>query len=187
PAFKYNIKVILQEVYYKVLFKIHEGLDSIILILKHRLKANQQRPAIEVITNYGDLPLIECFPGQLNQVFMNILANAIDALNDSNTGRSYEDIKAHPNRITITTVSENKQVKIAIADNGKGMNEEIKQKIFDHLFTTKTVGKGIGLGLAIARQIVVEKHAGNIEVNSQLGKGSEFVICIPYGSEDAEI
>ncbi|WP_414545069.1 AAA family ATPase [Nostoc sp. CCY0012] len=172
---------------YKVLFKIHEGLDSTILILKHRLKANQQRPAIEVITNYGELPLIECFPGQLNQVFMNILANAIDALDDSNTGRSYEEIKANPNRITITTVSENKQVKIAIADNGKGMIEEIKQKIFDHLFTTKTVGKGTGLGLAIARQIVVEKHGGNIEVNSQLGKGSEFVICIPYGSEDTEI
>ncbi|MEH2093611.1 ATP-binding sensor histidine kinase [Nostoc sp.] len=161
---------------YKIPFNIHEGIDSTILILKHRLKANQQRPEIEVITNYGNLPQIECFPGQLNQVFMNILANAIDALDESNTGRSFKEIKSNPNRITIKTSLENEGVKIAIADNGKGMNELVKQKIFDHLFTTKGVTKGTGLGLAIARQIVTEKHGGTIEVNSRPGEGTEFAI-----------
>ncbi|MDZ8033997.1 AAA family ATPase [Nostoc sp. DedSLP04] len=164
---------------YKVPFNIHEGIDSTILILKHRLKANELRPAIEVVTNYGNLPQVECFPGQLNQVFMNILANAIDALDESNTGRNLQNIKANPNRITVTTSIENNYVKIAIADNGKGMSEEIKQNIFDNLFTTKSVGKGTGLGLAIARQIVVEKHGGSIHCNSFPGKGTEFIIAIP--------
>ncbi|MFN6476358.1 ATP-binding protein, partial [Nostoc sp. DedQUE07] len=164
---------------YKVPFNIHEGIDSTILILKHRLKANELRPAIEVVTNYGNLPQVECFPGQLNQVFMNILANAIDALDESNTGRNLQNVKANPNRITVTTSIENNYVKIAIADNGKGMSEEIKQNIFDNLFTTKSVGKGTGLGLAIARQIVVEKHGGSIHCNSFPGKGTEFIIAIP--------
>ncbi len=164
---------------YKVLFNIHQGIDSTILILKHRLKANEQRPAIEVVTEYGNLPLIECFPGQLNQVFMNILANAIDALEESNNGRSFEEIKANSNIIKITTYLENNCVKIAIMDNGKGMSESVKQKIFDHLFTTKAVGKGTGLGLAIARQIIVEKHGGSLECNSSPGQGTEFVILIP--------
>ncbi|MEH2109002.1 trifunctional serine/threonine-protein kinase/ATP-binding protein/sensor histidine kinase [Nostoc sp.] len=167
---------------YKVPFNIHEGIDSTILILKHRLKANEQRPAIEVVTNYGNLPQVECFPGQLNQVFMNLSANAIDALDESNTGRSFEEIKANPNCITITTSVENSLVRIAIADNGKGMSEEVKSKIFDHLFTTKAVGKGTGLGLAIARQIIVEKHGGAIAVNSQPGKGTEFLIQLPPNS-----
>jgi signal transduction histidine kinase len=164
---------------YKVPFNIHSGIDSTILILKHRLKANEQRPAIEVVTNYGDLPQIECFPGQLNQVFMNILANAIDALNESSHQRSFEEIKANPNLITMTTSVSDNQVQIAIADNGTGMSESVKQKIFDHLFTTKAVGKGTGLGLAIARQIVVEKHNGSLKVNSTLGEGTEFVITLP--------
>jgi len=164
---------------YKVPFNIHEGIDSTILILKHRLKANDQRPAIEVITNYGNLPLIECFPGQLNQVFMNILANAIDALDESNVGRSFAEIKANFNRITVTTSTADNLVKITIADNGKGMSEEVERKIFDHLFTTKAVGKGTGLGLAIARQIVVETHGGTIEVNSHQGEGTEFEIVLP--------
>ncbi|MBD2494247.1 ATP-binding sensor histidine kinase [Nostoc sp. FACHB-280] len=164
---------------YKVPFNIHEGIDSTILILKHRLKPNEQRPAIEVITNYDNLPQIQCFPGQLNQVFMNILANAIDALEELNCDRSFEEIQANPNRITITTSLENHLVKIAIADNGKGMSADIKQKIFNHLFTTKAVGKGTGLGLAIAKQIVEESHGGVIEVNSQPGEGTEFVIHLP--------
>ncbi len=126
---------------YQVRFNIHEGIDSTLLILKHRLKANKHRPAIEVITNYGNLPSIECFPGQLNQVFMNIIANAIDALDESNVGRSMAEIKANPNRIIIQTSRENELVKIAIVDNGCGMNESVKKKIFDHLFTTKGVGK----------------------------------------------
>ncbi|MHC5752929.1 MAG: AAA family ATPase [Nostoc sp.] len=164
---------------YKVPFKIHEGIESTILILKHRLKANEQRPAIEVITDYGNLPQVECFPGQLNQVFMNILANAIDALDESNTGRNFAEIQENPNKITIQTSLQDNQVKITIADNANGMNEAVKQKIFDHLFTTKSVGKGTGLGLAIARQIVVEKHGGSIHCNSSPGKGTEFVIAIP--------
>ncbi|MEH2407867.1 ATP-binding sensor histidine kinase [Nostoc sp.] len=164
---------------YKVRFNIHEGIDSTILILKHRLKANEQRPAIEVITDYGNFPQVECFPGQLNQVFMNILANAIDALDESNTGRSFEEIKTNPNRIIIKTSLENEGVRIAIADNGKGINESAKQKIFDQLFTTKAVGKGTGLGLAIARQIVEETHSGKLSFNSVLGEGTKFFIEIP--------
>jgi len=164
---------------YKVPFNIHQGIDSTILILKHRLKANHSRPAIEVIYQYGNLPKIECFPGQLNQVFMNILANAIDALEESNSGRSLAEIKANPNLIKIITLRENKQVKIIIADNGKGMNQEVQQKIFDHLFTTKVVGKGTGLGLAIAKQIVEETHGGKLSCSSVVGQGTEFVIEIP--------
>jgi predicted ATPase/signal transduction histidine kinase/GAF domain-containing protein len=163
---------------YKVPFNIHQGIDSTILILKHRLKDNELRPAIEVVTNYGNLPQIECFPGQLNQVFMNILANAIDALDESSSGRSLAEIQENPNQITITTSVENHLVKIAIADNGKGMSEEVKEKIFDHLFTTKIVGKGTGLGLAIARQIVEETHNGKLSFNSVLGQGTEFIIAI---------
>ncbi|MEH2128081.1 ATP-binding sensor histidine kinase [Nostoc sp.] len=164
---------------YKVPFHIHEGIDSTILILKHRLKANEERPAIEIINEYGNLPQIECFPGQLNQVFMNILANAIDALDESNTGRSFEEIQANPNWIKITTSLKNKQVEVSIADNGQGMSESVKQKVFDHLFTTKGVGKGTGLGLAIAQSIVVEKHGGSLVVNSTQGEGTEFVITLP--------
>ncbi|MBD2358357.1 AAA family ATPase [Tolypothrix sp. FACHB-123] len=164
---------------YKVPFNIHQGIDSTILILKHRLKANEHHPAIEVITQYGDLPQIECFPGQLNQVFMNILANAIDALEEANIGKSFKEIQAQPNCITITTSLVNKIVKIVITDNGKGMNTEIQQKIFEHLFTTKAVGKGTGLGLAIARQIVEEIHSGKLTCNSVLGAGTEFIIEIP--------
>ncbi|MEG5064692.1 AAA family ATPase [Microcoleus sp. B3-A4] len=165
---------------YKVPFNIHEGIDSTILILKHRLKANEHHPAIEVVTDYGNLPPIECFPGQLNQVFMNLLANAIDALEESNQRRSLEAIKANPHCITVrTNLSGDRHIKIQIADNGAGMTESVKQRIFDHLFTTKAVGKGTGLGLAIARQIVVETHGGTINVNSTLGGGSEFEVVLP--------
>jgi signal transduction histidine kinase len=126
------------------------------------------------------LPEVDCFPGQLNQVFMNILANAIDALDESNQGRSFQEIEAHPNCITITTALVNQHwVQIRIADNGLGMPETVKQHIFNHLYTTKGVGKGTGLGLAIARQIVVEKHGGLLTVNSAPNQGSEFVIEIP--------
>ncbi|MFB2770534.1 AAA family ATPase [Pelatocladus sp. BLCC-F211] len=162
-------------------FNIHEGIDSTILILKHRLKASDAHPAIEVVRDYGDLPLVKCFPGQLNQVFMNLLSNAIDALEESNQGRNFSDLQANPNQITIQTtldVEEN-SVLIRIKDNGAGMSEEVQQKIFDHLFTTKLVGKGTGLGLSIARQIVVEKHGGTLTCKSELGKGTEFAIAIP--------
>ena len=164
-----------------VAFNIHDGLESTLLILKHRLKASEFRPAIEVVKDYGNLPLVKCFPGQLNQVFMNILANAIDALEESNKGLSFSEIKARPNQITVQTVmSESKnQVLIRIKDNGTGMPDSVKANIFNHLFTTKPVGQGTGLGLSIAHQIVVEKHGGTLTVNSSLGEGSEFVISIP--------
>ncbi|MBD2438082.1 AAA family ATPase [Nostoc sp. FACHB-110] len=160
---------------YKVSFNIHEGIDSTILILRHRLKANEKRPAIEVITDYGNIPAIECFPGQLNQVFMNIIANAIDALEEIKIAKNQE-IKQ---QITIQTSLQNQYVVIKIADNGIGMSPEVQQKIFDNLFTTKGVGKGTGLGLAIARQIVEEKHDGKLTCESVLGKGTKFMIQIP--------
>ncbi|GAB4304990.1 MAG: hypothetical protein Fur0025_46920 [Oscillatoriaceae cyanobacterium] len=160
---------------------LHDGIDSTLLILKHRLKATEQRPAIQVLKDYGDLPLVECFLGQLNQVFMNLLANAIDAIEESNQGLRFSQIKAHPNQIKIKTAlnPDGDSVSIRIRDNGTGMSEAVKQKIFDHLFTTKTVGKGTGLGLSIVRQIIMEKHGGKIEVHSTLGQGAEFVITIP--------
>ncbi|MEP6525256.1 ATP-binding protein [Microcoleus vaginatus DQ-U2] len=164
-----------------VAFNIHDGLDSTLLILKHRLKASEFRPAIEVVKEYGKLPLVKCFPGQLNQVFMNVLANAIDALEESNKGLRFSEIKALANQITVQTVlsEDQNQVLIRIKDNGVGMSNEVKENIFNHLFTTKSVGQGTGLGLSIAHQIVVEKHGGTLTVNSCLGQGSEFVICIP--------
>ncbi|MEG3877332.1 ATP-binding protein, partial [Microcoleus sp. herbarium7] len=164
-----------------VAFNLHEGIDSTILILKHRLKANENRPEIKVIKNYGQIPQVECFAGQLNQVFMNILANAIDALEESNQDRSFAEIEANPNLIVITSeCSENKtSVFVRIKDNGRGMPEEVKQKIFEHLFTTKAVGKGTGLGLAIAHQIVAQKHKGLLAVNSTFGQGAEFIIALP--------
>ncbi|MCW5314088.1 AAA family ATPase [Nostoc sp. KVJ3] len=170
---------------YKVPFDIHEGIDSSILILRHRLKANENRPAIEIVKNYGKLPLVECFAGQLNQVFMNLLANAIDALEQYNTERSLEAILANPNRITIQTrlLESGQQILIKIADNGVGMSPEVKERVFDHLFTTKPVGKGTGLGLAIARQIVVEAHGGSLSCISELGQGTEFVIQISTQQE----
>ncbi len=166
---------------YKIPFNIHEGIDSTLLILKHRLKANNQRPAIEVIKNYGEIPEIDCFPGQLNQVFMNLLANGIDALDESYQGVDLETIRSNPQQIWINTEksADGESIIIHIRDNGAGISEEVKNKIFEHLFTTKPVGKGTGLGLAIAHQIIVEKHQGSITVNSTLGKGTEFIITLP--------
>ncbi|MEH2014236.1 hybrid sensor histidine kinase/response regulator [Nostoc sp.] len=165
----------------KVSCNIHDGIDSTIMILKYRLKASEDRPDIQVIRDYDNLPELECFLGQLNQVFMNLLANAIDALEESNVGRTYIEIEANPNQVLIqTTLNENKNhILIRIKDNGMGMSADVQQKIFDHLFTTKPVGQGTGLGLSIARQIVVEKHGGTLEVNSAIGQGSEFIIKLP--------
>ena len=160
-------------------FDIHEGIESTVLILRHRLKANEQRPAISVMTDYGNLPAIECFPGQLNQVFMNILANAIDALDEASQGRSADAMQAEPQRITIKTSVDNGYAKIAIADNGPGIPESAKASIFDRLFTTKAVGKGTGLGLAIARQIVVDTHEGYLDMQSEIGQGTQFCIRLP--------
>ncbi|MBD2354187.1 response regulator [Tolypothrix sp. FACHB-123] len=170
----------------KISCNIHDGIDSTILILKHRLKASNLRPAIEIIRDYDNLPEIECFPGQLNQVFMNIVANAIDALEESNLGRSYQEIANKPNYIKIKTqlIPNENNILISIQDNGLGIPNEIKSQIFDHLFTTKPVGKGTGLGLAITQKIIVDKHGGDITVNSVLGEGAEFVIILPINSRN---
>jgi signal transduction histidine kinase len=166
---------------HSVEFNLHDGLDSTLLILKYRLKANDQRPEIQVVRQYGTIPMVNGFPGQLNQVFMNILANAIDAMEEANQGHKFSEIEQHPNQIAIATelTEDEKAVKIRIKDNGNGMSEEVRQKIFDNLFTTKGVGKGTGLGLAIARQVVVDKHHGNLDCVSSLNAGTEFIIQIP--------
>ncbi|MBP0018570.1 MAG: AAA family ATPase [Cyanobacteria bacterium SBLK] len=162
-------------------FDLHDGLDSTLLILKYRLKANEQRPAIEIVKNYGEIPSIDCYPGQLNQVFMNLLANAIDALDESNKEKTFQEIERAPNRITIVTeLSEDKKkIAIRIIDNGMGMSEDIKARIFEPGFTTKGVGKGTGLGMAIAKSIVTEKHGGRIFCQSILERGTEFMISLP--------
>jgi len=162
-------------------FNLHEGLDSTLLILKYRLKANERRPAIEIVKQYGELPEVKCYAGQINQVFMNLVANAIDALDESNEGKTFAQIEKAPNRITIATefVPSENSVIVSIADNGTGMPEEVRAKIFEQGFTTKEVGKGTGLGLTIAHQIIAEKHGGTLTCHSELGKGTAFVIKIP--------
>ncbi|MEQ8957750.1 MAG: hybrid sensor histidine kinase/response regulator, partial [Coleofasciculus sp. C2-GNP5-27] len=168
-------------------FDLEEGLDSTLLILNYRLKANGQRPAIQIIKDYGELPPVNGFPGQLNQVFMNILANAIDACEESNDGRSYAEIEANPNQIRIKTEVLNshngKQAIVRVQDNGRGMSEGLRSRIFEQGFTTKSVGRGTGLGLAISRRIVEEKHGGRLTCHSELGHGTEFIIQIPLNSE----
>ncbi|MEJ6486466.1 ATP-binding protein [Nostoc punctiforme UO1] len=156
---------------------IHDGIDGTLMILHHRLKAAIRRPKIEIVKDYAKLPLIECYPGKLNQVFMNILANAIDALEE---GMGNEEISPPTGQITIRTeVLDNQWVVIRIADNGPGMKEEVIHRIYDPFFTTKDVGKGTGLGMAISYQIVVDKHGGMLKCRSQQGKGTEFWIQIP--------
>lgn len=159
---------------------IHDGIDSTLTILHNQLKAKSTRPEIEVIREYGDLPLVECYAGQLNQVFMNILSNAIDALEEANKPRTLAEIKADPNRITIrTTLIGEEQVEIAIADNGPGIPEGIRNRIFDPFFTTKPIGEGTGMGMSISYSIVTEKHGGTIDCISTPGGGTEFIIKIP--------
>lgn len=175
---------------------IHEGIKNTLTILQSRLRARPDRPGIKTIENYGTLPKIPCYPGKLNQVFMNLVVNAIDALEmaDSEEGKIYRP--AIPT-ITITTEiangevanseeAKNPRVIITIADNGPGIPEEICSKIFDPFFTTKEPGKGTGLGLSICYQII-EQHGGRIEVNSELGRGTEFVITFPIHKVGAQI
>jgi predicted ATPase/signal transduction histidine kinase len=158
---------------------IHAGIESTLLILQHRLKAKPEHPAIHLVKRYGDLPLVPCFAGQLNQVFMNLIANAIDAMEEANVGRSYSDLERNPNIITIRTEIVNNYAVIGFADNGPGIPEEVRQRLFDPFFTTKAVGKGTGLGLSISYQIVTEKHGGRLSCRSTLGQGTEFIIEIP--------
>ncbi|MEG4251382.1 ATP-binding protein [Microcoleus sp. Pol10D4] len=162
---------------------IHEGIDSTLLILQHLTKEKPGHSAISLIKNYGDLPKVECYAGQLNQVFMNIINNAVDALREREQKSSLDEIEANPIEMTITTsiISEN-LARISIKDNGLGMNESVKTKIFDPFFTTKQVGHGTGLGLSISYQIVVDKHGGRLECISAIGEGTEFVIEIPIAN-----
>ncbi|WP_204102290.1 MULTISPECIES: ATP-binding protein [Spirulina sp. CCY15215] len=167
---------------------IHEGIDSTVMILGNRLKANSEYPEIQIIRNYGTIPLIECYASQLNQVFMNILANAIDAFEEGDLGRSYQDIVRDPHCITIQTQMMGEDwLSIAIADNGTGIPEGIQSKLFDAFFTTKGVGKGTGLGLSISHQIVTLKHGGNLRCVSSLDKGTTFIIEIPIHQRQRKI
>ena len=163
----------------KTEFNLHEGLESTLLILKYRLKANERRPAIEIIKEYGNLGEIQCYPGQLNQVFMNLLGNAIDALDESNAGLSYQEIEKKPNQIRLKTERQKDRTIVKISDNGTGMTEEVKARIFEQGFTTKAVGKGTGLGMAISKAIVEEKHGGAIACLSEPGNGTEFIVSLP--------
>ncbi|MEH2358022.1 AAA family ATPase [Nostoc sp.] len=156
---------------------IHEGIDSTLMILQHRLKEKSDCPEIQVFKEYAQLPDIICYAGQLNQVFMNILSNAIDALEDY---KNKEDSPSKNPQIRIRTeLGEVNTLKIRIADNGYGMTAQVMQKIFDPFFTTKAVGSGTGLGLSISYQVVVDKHKGQLSCESTLGEGTEFVIEIP--------
>ncbi len=158
---------------------IHEGLDSTLLILQHRLKANSLHSGIEVHKQYGDLPLVECFAAELNQVFMHLLANAADALEESIRLSLLAGAKKHHSTIAIRTqLVVGDRVQISIKDNGVGMTQEVQAKLFDPFFTTKPVGQGTGLGLSISYQIV-EKHGGKFQCVSQPGEGAEFLIDIP--------
>ena len=160
---------------------IHEGINNTLIILAHRLKSKSiECPGIQVVKDYGQLPPVQCYAGQLNQVFMNILTNAIDAIDEYNKQRSLEEIKNHPSTIWICTqVLDRNQVIVLIGDNGSGMSEEVRGKLFDPFFTTKPVGSGTGLGMSISYQIIVEKHGGQLECISAPGQGTSFLIQIP--------
>ena len=172
---------------------IHEGIESTLFILQSQLKESNAHPTIKVIKEYGKLPLVECHAGQLNQVFMNLLRNSIDALETCVTTSELQEvsigsaIKLKPqNALKIlikTEFLENEEVVIRIIDNGIGMTENTRHRIFDPFFTTKEVGKGTGLGLSVSYQIVTEKHQGQLSCNSELGKGAEFIIQIPIAPE----
>jgi two-component system, NtrC family, sensor kinase len=162
---------------------LHEGIDSTLMILQSQLKGSPDRPQIEVVKRYSNLPLVQCYPGKLNQVFMNILGNAIDALvesygvNPNHADNDSSDSKAAV--ISIDTVVQRDDVKISISDNGNGIPIGTQSKLFDPFFTTKEVGKGTGLGLSISYQIIVENHHGKLSCQSELSKGTTFTIVIP--------
>ncbi|MEH2403552.1 sensor histidine kinase [Nostoc sp.] len=159
---------------------IHEGINSTLLILQYRLKEKHKQQEIAIIKDYGNLPLVECYAGGLNQVFMNIFSNAIDALYEREAESLKEEVKKHHSSIIVHTQVKNKDcVIISIKDNGPGITEEVKTRLFDPFFTTKPIGKGTGLGLSISYQIIVDKHKGKINCISAPDKGTEFVIEIP--------
>ncbi|NES67349.1 MAG: HAMP domain-containing histidine kinase [Okeania sp. SIO2D1] len=158
---------------------IHESLDSTLTILHNRLRAKPDASEIQVIKDYDQLPLINCYAGELNQVFMNILSNAIDAVEEQNQQQTMTE-KKYIGKISINTaIVREDWVAIRIVDNGYGISPDIQPKLFDPFFTTKKIGKGTGLGLSISYQIVVKHHGGNLICNSKFGEGTEFIIEIP--------
>ncbi|MEH1959654.1 MAG: response regulator [Nostoc sp.] len=161
------------------LTNLHEGLESTLLILSHRLKANAHRPTIQLIKEYGELPPIQCYPGEINQVFMNLICNALDAIEEIQKNQDFEEISKYPGVIRIQTESIGERVILRIADNGSGISEADRTKIFDAFYTTKSIGKGTGLGLSIAYQIVVNNHRGKLTFHSTESDGTEFVIELP--------
>lgn len=159
---------------------IHDGIDSTLMILQNRFKRMPTCRDIQLIKDYGALPRIECYPGQLNQVFMNLIANALDALEERDKLRTEEAIQADPSIVEISTEADpSGWATIRVRDNGTGMDDATRSRLFDPFFTTKGIGKGTGLGLTIAYQIVVEKHGGKIECHSIEGQGTEFIVKIP--------
>lgn len=159
---------------------IHEGINSTLLILQHRLKSKSENPDIQVVRDYGQLPPVECYAGSLNQVFMNILVNAIDALEDLSAKRTLQENQNNPGQITIrTTAIDERWVQVTIADNGGGIPQNIQKRIFDPFFTTKPIGQGTGMGMSISHQIITEKHQGKLICNSTPGQGAEFIIQVP--------
>jgi signal transduction histidine kinase len=160
---------------------IHEGIDSTLMILKTRFQDKLGYSSNVVVKDYGDIPLVQCYAFQLNQVFMNIISNAIDVLQQRDKKLSIAELKNNSSQIIIHTqlINNNDWVQISIKDNGMGINPEIKQRIFDPFFTTKPVGEGTGLGLSISYQIIVEKHGGKLDCISAPGEGTEFIIEIP--------
>ncbi len=158
---------------------IHEGIDSTLQLLQTRLKPQSYCPAIQVIKNYGQLPLINCYPGQLNQVYMNLLSNAIDALQECWEDRNQISLSRQPQITIATMVIDQKWIEILVKDNASGIPPDVKDRIFDPFFTTKPVGKGTGLGLSISYKIIVDKHQGQLKCSSKIGEGTEFMIKLP--------
>ena len=159
---------------------IHEGIESTLIVLQHRFKVQPKGPEIQLIREYDKLPLVECYSGLLNQVFMNILANAIDSLEEANAKLADQQIQDRPNQIIIrTSIIDTESVQIMVIDNGCGIPENIRPYIFDPFFTTKPVGKGTGMGLSISYQIITEKHKGQLKCFSEIGQETKFVIQIP--------
>ncbi len=159
---------------------IHDGLESTLMILQNRLGATPEHREILLIREYGDLPPVECYAGELNQVFMNILNNAIDALEERESTISMAEIEADPSYIKISTSLHTEQeILIKFADNGLGIPEDLQKRLFDPFFTTKAVGKGTGMGLSICYQIITQHHGGKIDFISMPDKGTEFIMTIP--------
>jgi signal transduction histidine kinase len=166
---------------------LHECLDSTLLMLQHRLKARSHHAGIQLERQYGEIPRVPCYPGQISQVFMNILSNALDAL-EHQAATQDSSVRQGIGTITIETKQpQPDQVQIVIADDGPGISPEAQAHVFDVFFTTKPMGKGTGLGLAISHQIVVEKHGGTLECHSEVGKGTQFLITLNLEPEPSAL